>query len=155
MKMLTLTVATFFLFGVAGSQAIAKTGDHPSLDRISEETGVPVATLQAQRTTTGLGFGELENANLLANASGQSFDTILAKRRAHEGWGKIAHDFGLNLGKIVSNAHRSTHAAAHAHATPSTPSKQIGKTRSGRSGKGSPFDVAPGSSHGHGHGHGD
>ena len=64
-------------------------------------------TLQTQKTATGLGNGELETANLLAKASGQSFDSIVAKFRAGEGWGKIAHDMGLNLGKIVSDAHRS------------------------------------------------
>jgi hypothetical protein len=49
----------------------------------------------------------LEAANLLAKASGQSFDDIVAKFKAGEGLGKIAHDMGLNLGKIVSDAHRS------------------------------------------------
>jgi hypothetical protein len=49
----------------------------------------------------------LETANLLAKASGQSFDSIVAKFKSGEGWGKIAHDLGLNLGKIVSDAHRS------------------------------------------------
>jgi hypothetical protein len=77
------------------------------LTKISSETGVPVNTLQAQKSATGLGYGELETANLLAKASGQSFDGIVAKFKAGEGWGKIAHDMGLNLGKIVSDAHRS------------------------------------------------
>jgi hypothetical protein len=67
-----------------------------------------VNTLQAQKSATRLGFGELETANLLAKASGQSFDSIVAKFKEGEGWGKIAHDLGLNLGKIVSDAHRST-----------------------------------------------
>jgi hypothetical protein len=76
------------------------------LNRISRETGVPVATLQTEKSSTELGYGELEIANLLAKASGQTFDSIVAKFKAGEGWGKIAHDMGLNLGKIVSNAHR-------------------------------------------------
>jgi len=50
----------------------------------------------------------LEAANLLTKASGQSFDAVVAKFKAGEGWGKIAHDMGLNLGKIVSDAHRSS-----------------------------------------------
>ena len=80
------------------------------LTRISSETSVPVTTLQAQKSATGLGYGGLETANLLAKASGQSFDSIVAKFKAGEGWGKIAHDMGLNLGKIVSDAHRSSSA---------------------------------------------
>ena len=153
MRILTLTVATLLLFGMAASHAIAKTGTRHGLDRISAETGVPVATLENQRSTTRFGYGELENANLLANASGQSFDTIRAKRRAGEGWGKIAHDYGLKLGKIVSSAHRSSKAALHAHSAHANNGKQIGKTRSGRSGKRPKFDFAPEFGRGHGHGH--
>ena len=105
--------AFFLLFGVAVSRAAA-TGQTHVLTRISNETGVPVDTLQTQKSATGLGNGELETANLLANASGKSFDDIVATHKAGEGWGKIAHDNGLNLGKIVSDAHRSDQAAQHA-----------------------------------------
>jgi hypothetical protein len=108
MKTLSLITAAFFLlFGVAVSGGAV-------LTRISDQTGVPVDTLQAERTSTGLGYGELETAHLLANGSGQSFDDIVAMHNAGEGWGKIAHDNGLKLGKIVSAAHRSSQAALHA-----------------------------------------
>src|SRR6266436_7885068 len=111
MKTLRLVTAMFFLlFGVALSRGA-------DLTRISNETGVPVATLQAERTSTGLGWGGLEKAHLLANASGQSFDTIVGKFQGHEGWGKIAHDYGLNLGKVVSGARRSSQATLHAKNT--------------------------------------
>jgi hypothetical protein len=107
MKTLSLMiVASFLLFGAAISRAA-------NLERISAETGVPVETLQAERASTGLGWGGLEKAHLLANASGQSFDTIVGKFRGGEGWGKIAHDYGLNLGKVVSGARRSAHATGH------------------------------------------
>jgi hypothetical protein len=102
-----ITAVLLLLFGAVTSRAA-------NLERISAETGVPVATLQSERTSTGLGWGELENAHLLANASGQSFNDIVAMRQAGEGWGKIAHDNGLNLGRIVSDAHRSSQATAHA-----------------------------------------
>ena len=84
------------------------TGSTGVLTRISSETGVSVGTLQAQKSATGLGYGGLENANLLAKASGQNFDDIVAKFKAGKGWGKIVHDMGLNLGKIVSDAHQSS-----------------------------------------------
>jgi hypothetical protein len=82
------------------------TGGAGVLNRISRETGVPVATLQTEKSSTELGYGELEIANLLAKASGQRFDSIVAKFKAGEDWGKIAHNMGLNLGKIVRDAHR-------------------------------------------------
>ena len=111
MKTLSLiTVAFLLVFGVAVSHAAATTGGTHVLTRISDETGVPVDTLQTQKAATGLGYGDLEHANLLANASGQSFETIAGKFKAGEGWGEIAHDYGLNLGKLVSAAHRSSRA---------------------------------------------
>jgi hypothetical protein len=111
MKGISIISAAFILmFGTVASRGA-------NVDRISAETGVPVATLQAERASTGLGWGGLEKAHLLANASGQSFDTIVGKFQGHEGWGQIAHDYGLNLGKVVSNAHRSSQAASHAQNT--------------------------------------
>ena len=107
MKTLSLVTAMFFLL----FSAVVSRG--ANLTRMSDETGVPVATLQAERASTGLGWGELEKANLLANASGKSFDDIVAMHKAGEGWGKIAHDNGLNLGKVVSTARQSDHAASH------------------------------------------
>ena len=108
MKGLSVIIAAFIL--VSGT--VASRG--ANVDRISAETGIPVATLQAERASTGLGWGGLEKAHLLANASGQSFDTIVGKFQGHEGWGQIAHDYDLNLGKVVSSAHRSSRATMHA-----------------------------------------
>jgi hypothetical protein len=108
MKRLSVITAAFILvFGTVASR-----GANP--DRISAATGVPVATLQAERASTGLGWGSLENAHLLANATGQSFDNIVALHQGGQGWGKIAHDNGLNLGRLVSDAHRSSQATMHA-----------------------------------------
>jgi hypothetical protein len=108
MKTLSLITAAFiFVFGTAASRAA-------NLDRISTATGVPVETLQAERASTGLGWGEIEKAHLLANATGQSFDNVVALHQSGQGWGKIAHDNGLNLGRLVSNANRSSQAASHA-----------------------------------------
>jgi hypothetical protein len=109
--MKTLTLITVGLLVAASAQAAPRR----VLTRISDETGVPVATLQAQRTATGFGYGEIEKANLLANASGQSFDTIAAKHQAGEGWGKIAHDYGFKLGDLVSGANKSDKALRPPH----------------------------------------
>ena len=88
-----------------------------NLDRISTATGVPVDTLQAERASTGLGWGGIEKAHLLSNATGQSFDNIVALHQSGQGWGKIAHNNGLNLGRLVSNANRSSQATSHAKNT--------------------------------------
>ena len=126
MKGLSVIIAAFILaLGAVSSHAA-------NVDRISAETGVPVATLQTERASTGLGWGSLENAHLLANASGQSFDSIVALHQSGEGWGKIAHDNGLNLGKLVSDAHRSSQATMHAQNTQAVHGKNATTAR-GRS----------------------
>lgn len=108
MKTLIVITATSLLtFGATICHA-------QNLERISAATGVPTATLQAERESTGLGWGGLEKAHLLANATGQSFDDIAALHQSGQGWGKIAHDNGLNLGRLVSNANRSSQATTHA-----------------------------------------
>lgn len=107
MKSLSITLAFLLVLGTTASRAA-------NVDRISAATGVPVATLQAERASTGLGWGSLEKAHLLANASGQSFNDIVALHQSGQGWGKIAHNNGLNLGTLVSNAHRSSTATTHA-----------------------------------------
>jgi hypothetical protein len=111
MKRLNLITAAFILvFGIVASH-----GANP--DRISAATGVPVQTLQAEKASTGLGWGGIQKAHLLANATGQSFDNVVAQHQSGQGWGKIAHDNGLNLGRLVSNANRSGRAASHAQNT--------------------------------------
>ena len=111
MKTLGLITAAFILvFGTVASHGA-------NLDRISAATGVPVQTLQAERASTGLGWGGIEKAHLLANATGQSFDNIVALHQSGHGWGRIAHDNGLNLGRLVSNANRSSRAASHSQNT--------------------------------------
>jgi hypothetical protein len=116
MKRLSLITAAFCLvFGAVVSNGAV-------VQRISDETNVSVDTLQMERASTGLGWGELENAHLLANAlanngSNLTFNDLVAMHQAGEGWGKIAHDNGLNLGRIVSDAHRSSQAMAHAQNT--------------------------------------
>jgi hypothetical protein len=108
MKALSIIIGAFILvFGTVASRGA-------DLARISVETGVPIATLQAERASTGLGWGELEKAHLLANSSGKSFDQIVGLRKGGQGWGNIARDNGLNLGKVVSDARQSSKATMHA-----------------------------------------
>jgi hypothetical protein len=121
MKGLSVVIAGVILvFGAVTSGAA-------NLEKISAATGVPVATLQAERAATGLGWGSLENAHLLANASGQSFDNIVALHKSGEGWGKIAHDNGLNLGRLVSDAHRSSQATMHSQSSQTVHGKSATK----------------------------
>jgi len=152
MKTLSLiTAALFLVFGAVVSNGAVVT-------RISDETGVAVDTLQAERASTGLGWGELGNEHLLANTlavngSSLTFNDLVAMHQAGEGWGKIAHDNGLNFGRIVSDAHRSSQAALHAQNTQTIHGKSSsihGKSSSVH-GKSSSVHGKSTSSHGKGH----
>ena len=126
MKHLSIITAFILVAGTIASPAA-------SVDRISAATGVPVATLQAERASTGLGWGGLEKAHLLANATGQSFDNVVALHQSGQGWGKIAHDNGVKLGTLVSNANRSSNAKMHSKNNAAMHGKNTG-TMHGRGG---------------------
>jgi hypothetical protein len=87
-----ITAALFLAFGVATSRA-------QNLDRISTATGVPIETLQAERASTGLGWGSLEKAHLLANTTGQSLDNVVALHQSGQGWGKMRAITGSTSGR--------------------------------------------------------
>ena len=115
MKTRIIIIAACLAAVGAGATQTSSPGQDRVLTRISNQTGVPVDTLKQQEAKTGLGFGNLEKANLLAKASGHSFQQVVSRFKAGEGWGEIAHDAGLNLGKIESEAHRSDNAAQNGH----------------------------------------
>ena len=105
-KVSLITVAFVLVFGAAVSRADVMTDLHKTsvdlntqaqtndgrtrvLTAISNETGVPMATLQTQQSTNRLGFGHLLIANLLASASNKTFDQIVAMFNAGEGGAKL------------------------------------------------------------------
>lgn len=121
MKKLNLVLVALLVFGAAIARAdevvilersandfdtwAARTnGREQVLEAISRDTGVPVATLDAQRARTRLGYGGLFIANSLASATGQSFDEIAALKASGHGWGWIAKQNNVKLGPIISRA---------------------------------------------------
>ena len=99
------------------TQAKTTDGRQRVLAAISKETGVQVATLEAQKKKTGLGFGELLIANSLASATGKTFDEIVALKTSGQGWGKVAKANNLKLGDVVSKARHADQAAQPARGT--------------------------------------
>lgn len=104
------------------AQAKTPDGQVHVLTKISDQTGVPVATLQTQRSQTGLGYGGLLIANSLASAAGKTFEEIAALKASGQGWGKIAKTHDLKLGPIVSQARHADEAL--------TPTEAKGKKKS-------------------------
>jgi hypothetical protein len=72
--------------------------------------------------------------------------------KAGEGWGKIAKDLGLNLGKIVSKAKRADEAALHAQTGQGFQRSQMGNPNFGQTNNpGMSHGMGMGMSHGGGH----
>lgn len=76
-------------------------------DTISRETNVPVTVLQEQRTRYGLGYGGLLIGNALAVETGRPFGEIVALKQGGRGWGDIARQYNVNVGQVVTRAHRA------------------------------------------------
>jgi len=82
-------------------------GQEMVLNSLSKQLNIPVATLQAEQKSTNFGPGELFIANSLAAASGKTFDEISQEFKSGKGWGQIANENSLKLGKVVSDLKRA------------------------------------------------
>ncbi len=76
-------------------------------DSLSKQLNVPVTTLQTEQKSTNFGFGQLFIANSLATASGKTFDQISQEFKSGKGWGEIAKENNLKLGRVVSDLKRA------------------------------------------------
>ena len=65
---------------------------------ISKSTGVPAATLESQKASTGLTYGDIFAAHSIAKASGKTFDQIASLKVKGQTWDRIAEDNNVSLG---------------------------------------------------------
>ena len=166
MKKLSLILAAFLSLGTAVVYAddiviLERTasdfdtwGSRPDgrervLSAISRETGVPITTLETQRSNTRLGYGGLFIANSLASATGQTFDEIAALKASGHGWGWIAKQNNVKLGPIVSRARNVDKAFKHSNKV-----KKVKKNKEDKFFDGDDFDRGNGNDRGPGKIHG-
>jgi hypothetical protein len=76
-------------------------------DSLSKQLNIPVDVLKNQQADTNFGPGQLFIANSLAVSSGKTFDEITQEFNSGKGWGEIANENDLNLGKVVSGLKRT------------------------------------------------
>lgn len=86
-------------------------GHDAIFESLSKQFNVPVATLQAEQKSTGFGFGELSIAHSLAAATGKSFDQLAQEFKSGKGWGVIARENNVKLGRVVSDLKRANKRA--------------------------------------------
>jgi hypothetical protein len=85
-------------------------GEQRVVSRLAADLGVPESTLRAQRAQSKLGWGELSIAYRLAQRTGTPVNQIIAEHKAGKGWGVIAQEHDVKLGKVVSDANKSSRA---------------------------------------------
>jgi hypothetical protein len=85
---------------IAGIDADAQKpgGPERALKSISASTHVPVATLEKEKASSGVTYGELYIAHAIASASGKSFTEIVKLKKQGKTWDKIADDNNVSLG---------------------------------------------------------
>ena len=73
-------------------------GPERVVQSISKSTGVPAATLEKQKTSTGMSYGDIFAAHSIAKASGKNFAEIAALKKKGQTWDQIAEANGVDIG---------------------------------------------------------
>ena len=80
-------------------------GEARVVKMLSEQYDVTEDEIRALRQET-LGYGEISILLALSKETGRPPSEILQKRKAGEGWGRIAQDYGVKLGRVISEVKR-------------------------------------------------
>ena len=136
MKILSLAVVVLFSMTALGIAATIKQtvaninadaskpgGPAKVVQSISKSTGVPAATLEKQKTSTGLTYGDLFAAHSIAKASGKKFDEIAALKKKGQTWDQIAEANGVDIGGKKTTS--KTQAPTSSKPSPTPPQKTL------------------------------
>lgn len=85
---------------------------------ISKSTGVAAATLEQQKTSTGLTYGDIFAAHSIAKASGKTFAEIAALKKKGQTWDQIAEAHGVDIGGKKTATTSKNQPPAKASPTP-------------------------------------
>jgi hypothetical protein len=115
-------------------------GERVVLGHLSRKLGVPADTLRAERTKTGLGWGDLLIADRLSLETHVPLDVLVAEMRGGRTWESIARERGADLERLASDVRASEDAveqhsedkSPHATATPGPSGRSRGAGGGGR-----------------------
>ena len=137
MKMKTLSLTLVVLFSITASlfaatikQTVASInadagkpgGPERVVKSISKSTGVPAATLESQKASTGMTYGDIFAAHSIAKASGKTFAEIAALKKKGQTWDQIAEANGVDIGGKKSATAKNQPAAKP---SPTPPQKTL------------------------------
>lgn len=87
-------------------------GPERVVQSISKSTGIPAATLEKQKASTGMSYGDVFAAHSIAKASGKNFAEIAALKKKGQTWDQIAEANGVDIGgKKTATAAKNQPAA--------------------------------------------
>ncbi len=116
---------------VASINADATKPDGPAkvVQSISKSTGVPAATLEKQKTSTGMTYGDLFAAHSIAKASGKTFEEIAGLKKKGQTWDQIAEANGVDIGGKKTAAAKNQPPAKP---SPTPPTKSLSQEQRDR-----------------------
>jgi hypothetical protein len=85
---------------------------------ISKSTGIPAATLEKEKASTGLTYGDIFAAHSIAKASGKTFAEIAALKKKGQTWDQIAEANGVDIGGGKKNTTAKNQPQAKPSPTP-------------------------------------
>lgn len=112
--MRTRTAMAAFILGavvaLAGPPPASPADEQTTLQAISRDTGVAVDALRERKTATGMTYGNLRMALLVAEALRRSFEDVTAEFQAGKPWHRITGEAGLSLKEVERIARRHREA---------------------------------------------
>ena len=141
-KILSLSVVVLFSMTALGIPATVKQtvaninadaskpgGPAKVVQSISKSTGVPAATLEKQKTSTGFSYGDIFAAHSIAKASGKTFEAIAALKKKGQTWDQIAEANGVDIGGKKTTAAKNQPPAKPEPTPPQKTLQQLQRER--------------------------
>jgi hypothetical protein len=85
----------------------ANDGIRVVVGHLSRTLGIPVETLRAQRSTTGLRWGELMIAHRLSKEAQLDLARVIAEFQSGKRWADIARDSNVDVNTVLDDVRRS------------------------------------------------
>lgn len=87
----------------AVDRAVAAPAEAAAVERMARFLGTTAEALRAERTSTGLGWGDVFLSHRIASRGGHPIDKVYAARRTGAPWGDIAYDAKVEPDLLVQD----------------------------------------------------
>jgi len=84
------------------------------MEAVALQTRIPATKIRAQRSATGMSFGDLLVANSLTEGSGKSLNEILSMRAKSGAWDPLAKKLSIDMNSIIAQTRAATESVRYA-----------------------------------------